>query len=251
MPNNFNGAQMPTVIHRTLNIIYRSLLVARAAKTICCKLFSFAHSILLRFAAQSFVILFVLFHPINSYALQLGRTEDVVHIHKFSRVPSTINICVCDNSVITIANYFLPNIFLSEIYSSTNFTWRQRGWLFHNDLRSIYGRCIADKGCVSYTKTFSGSFPEVLNIHEHIGVKSLLRHSNPCPIFDNKVAVSKVNASFGEFQGFPCFDALKNTYNYISKECPECKYYGYALIGEFFLLVMSVCLNFAIFEVSG
>jgi hypothetical protein len=54
MPTNFQNAQMVTVIHRTLKIIYRSLLVARAARTKGCSLFSFAHSILLRFAAQSF-----------------------------------------------------------------------------------------------------------------------------------------------------------------------------------------------------
>ena len=52
MPNNFQNAQMVTVIHKTLTIIYRSLLVARAAKTRICSLLSFAHSILLRFAAQ-------------------------------------------------------------------------------------------------------------------------------------------------------------------------------------------------------
>jgi hypothetical protein len=54
MPTNFQNAQMVTVIHRTLKIIYRSLLVARAARTNICNLMSFAHSILLRFAAQSF-----------------------------------------------------------------------------------------------------------------------------------------------------------------------------------------------------
>jgi hypothetical protein len=54
MPNNFTDAQMVIVIHRTIKIIYRSLLVARAAKTVICSLMSFAHSILLRFAAQSF-----------------------------------------------------------------------------------------------------------------------------------------------------------------------------------------------------
>jgi hypothetical protein len=52
MPNGTKDAQMVIVIHRTLNIIYRSLLVARAAKKKCCSLLSFAHSILLRFAAQ-------------------------------------------------------------------------------------------------------------------------------------------------------------------------------------------------------
>jgi hypothetical protein len=54
MPTNFQNAQMVLVIHKTLKIIYRSLLVARAAKTNICSLLSFAHSILLRFAAQSF-----------------------------------------------------------------------------------------------------------------------------------------------------------------------------------------------------
>ncbi len=53
MPINFQNTQMVTVMHRTLKIIYRSLLVARAARTKCCRLLSFAHSILLRFAAQS------------------------------------------------------------------------------------------------------------------------------------------------------------------------------------------------------
>jgi len=52
MPKYFTDAQMVIVIHRTLKIIYRSLLVARAAKTRICSLLSFAHSILLRFAAQ-------------------------------------------------------------------------------------------------------------------------------------------------------------------------------------------------------
>jgi hypothetical protein len=54
MPNNFKDAQMVTVIHKTLNIIYRSLLVARAAKTKGYHLFYPAHSTLLRFAAQSY-----------------------------------------------------------------------------------------------------------------------------------------------------------------------------------------------------
>ena len=53
-PTNFTDTQMKIVIHRTLKIIHRSLLVARAAKTNTCSLMSFAHSILLRFAAQSF-----------------------------------------------------------------------------------------------------------------------------------------------------------------------------------------------------
>jgi hypothetical protein len=54
MPNNLKDTQMVLVIHRTLKIIYRSLLVARAAKTNIYNLASFAHSILLRFAAQFF-----------------------------------------------------------------------------------------------------------------------------------------------------------------------------------------------------
>jgi hypothetical protein len=55
MPKNLNDTQMVLVIHKTLRLIHRSLLVARAAKTKCCNLISFAQSILLRFAAQSFV----------------------------------------------------------------------------------------------------------------------------------------------------------------------------------------------------
>ncbi len=51
MPNNFQGAQMVIVIHRTLKLIKCSLLVARAAK-IKAVIYSFAHSIVLRFAAQ-------------------------------------------------------------------------------------------------------------------------------------------------------------------------------------------------------
>ena len=43
-----------SIFHKTLKLFHRSLMVARAAKTNICNLFSFAHSILLRFAAQFF-----------------------------------------------------------------------------------------------------------------------------------------------------------------------------------------------------
>ncbi len=68
MPNNLKDPQMVLVIHRTLKIINRSLLVARATKTVICNLASFAHSILLRFAAQSFVVgldLFILYQKLK------------------------------------------------------------------------------------------------------------------------------------------------------------------------------------------
>jgi hypothetical protein len=63
MPNNFQNTQMVTVIHKTLKIIHRSLLVARAARTKGCSLLSFAHSILLRFAAQFFNVVIYFMIP--------------------------------------------------------------------------------------------------------------------------------------------------------------------------------------------
>ena len=70
MPNNLKEAQMVLVIHRTLKLIYRSLLIARAARTNICSLLSFAHSILLRFAAQSFKT--VMFFMISGLSIGLG-----------------------------------------------------------------------------------------------------------------------------------------------------------------------------------
>ena len=154
MPTNFQNAQMVTVIHRTLKIIYRSLLVARAARTNICNLFSFAHSILLRFAAQSFnaarffmisvlmfglgLVIFALFAKVNN-AHQVFQCpffiNRIIINGKINDIPFVESSIIHDGS----NNMYINKAFFYRIYFTTRKCWQENAYV--SDLFWKDGEC--------------------------------------------------------------------------------------------------------------
>jgi hypothetical protein len=279
-----NVAQMVLVIHKTLRLNYCQLLVARAAKTVICSLISFAHSILLRFAAQSFKMglavglgLFILFHPINSYG-QHFTTLACSHRGRYIKecelcgVGSPINVFVCKHSdkieLLSVTPNFYPERFIGDWikeFAVFGLAWGQHAGWFNNEFPVI--GIVSDKNIVTNTKTLCGGFTKVLNLPIKIKTNFIkfacvfygsnwFCQTNPRSVLNDEITVSKVNASLSESQRFSCLIALRNTYHYIcgktseSQESSETTNHILSvLIGEFFLAITSVCLTFVVFFV--
>jgi hypothetical protein len=174
------------------------------------------------------VVFLTLFHPVDSYALQLGRTEAIEHIHKFGCIPSSVNICVCDNSIIANSNFTFINRLEYFVRKCRRYNyivssvWGYRGRFANDNMRAFGGCHVTEKGCVSMTKIFSWSFSEVSYIYGKLrGCVAGMLYANPCPIFNNEITIGKINASFCEFQRFPCLLVLGIAYNYIGGKSSE------------------------------
>ena len=139
--------------------------------------------------------LFILFHPINAYTLPLV-TKATAHEHKLGGIAPVINIFICDNSIATICTHFPIYKSLGESYCNW-FVGRERSGLTHFNVGSNCWRCIRENRSYPNTKTFGGCSSEVFYINHQIAGAVRLGHSNPCPVFNNKIFLSPLVA-------FPC-----------------------------------------------